>query len=104
MPWFGPIKFEGYSISYFRSGVTPKDGGEPRWHACVRLPSQTYKELKAFFLHRACHRSVDNLAVDFIRVPYSRFVPVRRQLLAIQRTVNDARSKMGYESISHVAL
>ena len=99
-----PIKFEGYSISYRRGGVTPAGGGQPKWHACVRIDPPTYKQLKAFFLERACHRSVENLAADFARVPYSRFAPVRRQLLTIQRSVNDARSRMGYESIPHSCL
>lgn len=88
-----PIKFEGYSISYRRAAITPKGGGQPKWHACVRIDPWTYRELKAFFLDRACHRSVENLANDFARVPYARFAPVRRQLLTIQRLVNKAARK-----------
>ena len=99
-----PIKFEGYSISYRRAGVTPTGGGKPKWHACVRIDPTTYKQLKAFFLERACHRSVDHLAADFARVPYARFAPIRRQLLTIQRSVNNARSKLGYEKIPASAL
>ncbi len=98
-----PIKFEGYSISYRRSGVTPT-GGRPKWHACVRIDPQTFKALKAFFLDRACQRSPENLAFDFSRVPYARFAPVRRQLLAIQRSVNSARARMNYVPIPHSAL
>ena len=99
-----PIKFEGYSISYRRSGVTPKGGGPPKWHACVRIDPPTYKQLKAFFRDRACHRSVENLATDFARVPYARYAPVRRQLLTILRAVNEARARMGYELVPHSAL
>ena len=99
-----PIKFEGYSISYRRSGITPAGGGQPKWHACVRIDPQTYKQLKAFFLDRACHRSVENLAADFARVPYSRFAPIRRQLLTIHKSVNEARCRMGFEPIPHTAL
>ena len=98
-----PIKFEGYSISYRRSGITPL-GGQPKWHACVRIDPWTYKALKAFFLSRACHRSLENLAADFARVPYSRFAPIRRQLLTIQKAVNDARARNGYEPVPHFAL
>ncbi len=36
-----PIKFNGYSISYRRSGVTPKGGASPKWHSCVRIDPQT---------------------------------------------------------------
>lgn len=94
-----PIKFEGYSISYRRAGVTPKGGGDPKWHACVRIDPWTYRELKAFLLERACHRSAENLAKDFARIPYARFAPIRRQLLTIHREVNKARSQRGYESL-----
>lgn len=99
-----PIKFEGYSISYRRSGVSPKGGADPKWHASVRIDSWTYRELKAFFLGRAVHRTAESLCRDFARVPYARFAPVRRQLLTIQRMVNKARSKMGFEEIPVSAL
>jgi hypothetical protein len=99
-----PIKFEGYSISYRRAGVTPAGGGNPKWHACVRIDPHTYKQLKAFFLDRACHRSTENLSADFARVPYTRFAPVRRQLLTIIRAANEARSRIGYEPVPHTAL
>ena len=98
-----PIRFEGYSISYRRSGITPV-GGRTRWHSCVRIDPQTYKQLKSFFVERACHRSAENLADDFARVPYARFAPVRRQLLTIQKVVNEARAGVGYELIPHTAL
>ncbi len=99
-----PIRFEGYSISYRRSGVMPTGGGPPKWHASVRIDVETYRDLKAFFLERACHRSVENLAIDFARVPYSRYAPVRRQLLKLLRVVNDARTRIGYEPVPHSAL
>ena len=99
-----PIQFEGYSISYRRSGVTPSGGGPVKWHSCVRIDPPTYRELKAFLLDRACHRSADNLAVDFTRIPYARFAPVRRQLLTLLRTVNKARAKNGFAPIPHTAI
>lgn len=99
-----PIKFEGYSISYRRSGLTPKGGGDPKWHACVRIDNATYRELKAFFLARATHRSVENLSADFARVPFARYAPIRRQLLTIHRAVNKARERTGYETIPMTAL
>lgn len=99
-----PIKFEGYAISYRRAGYTPKGDGEAKWHACVRIDRWTYRNLKAFFLERACHRSAENLARDFGRVPYARYAPVRRQLLNILRAVNDARARMGYDPLPHSAL
>ncbi|MDA7979485.1 MAG: hypothetical protein MPJ50_12035 [Pirellulales bacterium] len=99
-----PIKFEGYSISYRRSGVTPKGGGPPKWHACVRIDQETYRDLKAFFLERACHRSIENLARDFAKVPYARYAPVRRQLLALLRQVNTARARTGFQPVPTSAL
>jgi hypothetical protein len=99
-----PIKFEGYSLSYRRSGLTPKGGASPKWHACVRIDKPTYMQLKNLFLSRACHRSVESLATDFARVPYARYAPVRRQLLTILRATNEARARQGYELVPHSAL
>ncbi|NOY28963.1 MAG: hypothetical protein GXP28_01945 [Planctomycetes bacterium] len=55
-------------------------------------------------MERACHRSIENLAIDFARVPYARYAPVRRQLLKLLRTVNEARARTGFEPIPHSAL
>lgn len=99
-----PIRFEGYSLSYRRGGATPKGGGEPKWHACVRIEPTTYKEIKAFFLKRACHRSVENLSEDFRRIPFARYAPIRRQLLHVHRAVNRARTQMGYDPVPVSAL
>lgn len=99
-----PIRYEGYSISYRRCGLTPAGGGEPKWRSCVRIDNETFRDLKAFFLERACHRSVENLAADFGRVPYARYAPVRRQLLKLLRLVNEARSRQGYERLTPDAL
>jgi len=99
-----PIKFEGYSISYRRAGVTPTGGRQPKWHACVRIDIATYRQLKAYFLDRACHRSSENLAADFARVPFARYAPVRRQLLTIARATNKARARQGYSQLPYTAL
>lgn len=99
-----PIHFEGYSLSYRRGGVTPKGGNEPKWHACVRIEPTTYKELKAYFLKRACHRTAEHLAEDFRKIPYARYAPIRRQLLNIHRAVNRARGQAGFELIPVSAL
>jgi hypothetical protein len=99
-----PIKFEGYSISQRRCGITPRGGGEPRWRSCVRIDKPTYKQLKAYMLERATHRSLDHLRRDFACIPYARYAPIRRQLLHILRAVNDARARVGYEPVPHSAL
>jgi hypothetical protein len=84
--------------------VTPKGGGPPKWHTHVQIDAPTYKQLKAFFLDRAVHRSVENLSADFGRVPFARYAPVRRQLLNILRAVNDKRARMGYKRVPYSAL
>mgnify|MGYP006908206408 CR=1 FL=1 len=99
-----PIKFEGYSISYRRAGVTPTGGGQAKWHACVRIDMATYRQLKAYFLDRACHRSSENLATDFARVPFARYAQVRRQLLTIARATNNARARRGYSTLPYTVL
>lgn len=95
-----PIKFEGYSISYRRSGVTPEGGGPVKWHSCVRIDPWTYRELRAFLVERACRSSVENLTKDFANVPFARFAPVRRQLLGVLRAVNAARGRQGFPPLS----
>ena len=94
-----PIRFEGYSISYRRAGVTPAGGAAPKWHACVRIDPTTYQQLKSYFLMRASHRSVKNLTEDFQRIPFARYAPVRRQLLNIHRAVNQTRHQAGFEPV-----
>ena len=99
-----PIRFEGYSISYRRCGVTPAGGGSPTWRSSVRIDNDTYRGLKAFFLERACHRCVESLATDFARVPYARYAPVRRQLLKLLSIVNEARARTGFDPVPDSAL
>ena len=99
-----PIRFMGYSISYRRAGVTPKGAAGPKWHAHVRIDARTYLGLKAHFLDQACHRSPENLAHEFARIPFARYAPIRRQLLTLLRQVNDARDRMGYERLPHTVL
>jgi hypothetical protein len=99
-----PIKFEGYSISYRRSGITPKGGGPVKWHAHVRIDGPTYRQLKSVFLERACHRSAKNLALDFYGLPFEGYAPIRRQFLKILKSVNEARQRLGYTTIPHKVL
>lgn len=99
-----PIRFEGYSISYRRAGMTPRGGAAPKWHACVRIDATTYQQLKAYFLMRAAHRKLATLTEDFRRIPFARYAPIRRQLLNILRTVNHVRRQAGYEIVPASAL
>ncbi|MEZ6077697.1 MAG: hypothetical protein R3C56_19125 [Pirellulaceae bacterium] len=99
-----PIKFNGYSISYRRSGQTPKGGTDPKWHSCVRIDNKTYRELKTFFLHYATSRSSEWLAQEFASLPFARYAPIRRQLLTVLRSTNRIRENAGYVAIPVAAL
>ncbi len=104
-----PVRFRGYSISYRRSGITPK-GADPKddsvrkWHAHVRIDEPTYRQLKTHFVNRACHRSPENLARELAAIPYARYATIRRQLLTLLKLMNEARKPMGYEPLPYSAL
>ena len=99
-----PIKFEGYSISYRRSGVAAEVGASVKWHAHVRIDARIYASLKAHFEAIAVHRTAEHLAQEFAAIPYARYAPVRRQLLNLLRLVNDRRKQQGYELLPYAAL
>lgn len=99
-----PIRFAGYAISYRRSGVAKTGGGEIKWHAHVRIDSETYAGLKAHFESIAVHRSADNLAQEFAAIPFARYAPIRRQLLNLLRRVNVRRKQHAYEPLPYSVL
>jgi len=94
-----PLRYCGYSISYRRGGRTRSGEPDAKWHAHVEIERRRYLELKARFLDLATHRSVDNLALAFYRLPFEPYAPVRRQLLNILRAVNRARRKAGFQPV-----
>jgi hypothetical protein len=87
-----PIRFYGYSISY--------RGGHPH----VRIEQGEYNRRKAYFVGRAVHRPVEELARELRQLPFEPYAPVRRQLLVIWRAVNQARQKMGREPVPKACL
>jgi hypothetical protein len=84
-----PIKFAGYSVSY-------RDG-----HPHVRIEQEEYKQMKAYFLDVAVHRSLVNLEQEFAQLNWEPYAPVRRQLLSILRAVNSARRQAGFEPVTN---
>lgn len=92
-----PLRVAGYSISY-RLGV------DRRYHVSVRIAPDEYLKLKCYLVGLARHRSVENLVVEFRRVPFEPYAPVRRQLLNILRAVNRVRHTAGYEAVPVSAL
>ncbi len=99
-----PIRFNGYSISYRRSGVTPAGGPTAKWHAHVRIDDDTYRRLRDRFVDLATHRTADTLANEFARIPFARYAPIRRQLLNILRAVNERRKQQNFELLPHSVL
>ena len=84
-----PLKFEGYSISY-------KHGADGKWHPSIRLHPDRYRELKAYFVDLATHRSAERLGIEFQALRAVPYAPVRRQLLDILRAVNRIRKEAGF--------
>lgn len=99
-----PIKYEGYSVSYRRGGRTRKGEVDAAWHAHVEIERETYKEWRDYFVDLATHRSVNNLALAFYGMPFEPYAPVRRQLLNIQRAVNEVRKTAGFDPLPKEAL
>lgn len=87
-----PIRVGGYAVS-FRQG---------RSH--VRLDDDRYRELKAYFLERAAHRTAAALAEELRALPFEPYAPVRRQLFIILRAVNRARRAAGFQPVPWTAL
>lgn len=94
-----PLKYGGYSISYRRGGRTQEGERDSRWHAHVEIERRRYLELKSWLIDRAVHRSVERLAMDFYRLPFEPYAPVRRQMLNLLRAVNRIRRRAGYQPI-----
>jgi hypothetical protein len=94
-----PLQYCGYSISYRRGGRRRSGEPDTKWHAHVEIERRRYLELKASMLELAVHRSVENLAMAFYRLPYEPYAPVRRQLLNLLRAVNRARRKAGFQPV-----
>ena len=94
-----PLQFHGYSISYRRGGRTRDGKPDHKWHAHVAIERRRYLELRDHFLELARHRSADNLALQFYRLPFEPYAPVRRQLLNLHRAVNQTRKRSGITTI-----
>ncbi len=99
-----PIRFAGYSISYRQSGIASQGGGPTKWHAHVRIDGPFYAAFKAHFASIAVHRTAENIAYEFAKVPFARYAPIRRQLLNLLRMVNAQRKQHSYELLHHNVL
>lgn len=94
-----PLQYCGYSISYRRGGRTRSGERDLKWHAHVEIERRRFLELKAWLLELAAHRSVDQLAIAFYKLPFEPYAPVRRQLLNLWRSVNRVRKRAGFQPV-----
>lgn len=99
-----PIKIGGYSVSYRRAGVQETGERGEKFCAHVRIDSEKYAQLKAYFTSLATHRTAENLSHEFKTLPFARYAPIRRQLLDLARMVNNKRKPHGFDPISYSSL
>lgn len=100
-----PLRIGDYSI-YVKQGNylkkhSPDDTPMPdgRWRVRVLIAREPYRELCAYFLSIACHRSAEAVGQMLYSLPYVPYAPVRKQLLKLLRLVNAERHTAGYEKI-----
>jgi len=99
-----PLKFAGYSISYRRGGRR-RDGGRDRgWHSHVEIDRRRFAELRAFLVEMAARWSTERLALEFYRLPFEPYAPVRRQMLLLLKAVNAQRKRAGLSPLPHTVL
>ncbi|MBX9787500.1 MAG: hypothetical protein K2Y37_01165 [Pirellulales bacterium] len=104
------IQFKGYSIGVKKGGfVRKKDRKEPahpdnKYRVRVQIAAKRYREMKAYFVDIATHRSVDALASELYNVPFEPYAPVRQQMLNILRLVNRVRKEASYELVPPTVL
>jgi hypothetical protein len=104
IPWIS-IKFAGHSISVAKGDYKPKrltNGAlvrDNKWHARVQISKDRYRDLKAYLLDLAPHRSAEYLAAELYCVPFEPYAPVRQQLLLLVRHINRRRESAQLEPI-----
>ena len=99
-----PIRFAGYSISYRRGNRRVDGTPDAKWHSHVEIDRQSFQQLQAWLVDRATRCSAEGLALEFYRIPFEPYAPVRRQMLRLLRIVNQARKQAGREPIPHAVL
>ena len=66
----------------------------------VQIARETHRDIRGHLLSLACHRSPENLAQEFWRIPFEPYAPIRRQLLNLLRLMNQQRQSAGFEKLS----
>ena len=101
------LLYGGYAVRYAQAGLKRssewKHPGmaerDPKRRGHVRIEQKIYRELRAYFLELAMHRSADKLRSEFWNVPFDAYQPVQWQLHTIRRVVNELRGKAGFELV-----
>ncbi|HMO83602.1 MAG TPA: hypothetical protein PKC18_01645 [Lacipirellulaceae bacterium] len=105
-----PVQIAGYSIYLKRGDLKKKRSKDEapvrddKWHARVLISRERYKELRAWLLDIACHRSAEGLAMEINSLPFEPYKPVWRQLRKLVRLVNKKRKAAGYSLVPMTAV
>ena len=117
-----PLRIEGYSLTvkrgdYLRkargvrtpnshqrsscettaaSSVARRDG---KMRSRVLIAREEYLSLLAWFEHRACRSSVEQLSQQLRLLPWEPYAPIRRQYLNLLRVINHKRHTAGLPGI-----
>jgi hypothetical protein len=100
-----PIQVGGYSLSVKRGNFLKKTASDTptapdgKYRVRVQIGRERYRELKAYFIDRACHRSVEKLVSELWTLPFEPYAPVRKQLLNLLRLMNAKRQQAGFAKI-----
>jgi len=87
-----PIEVFGYSVGYLAG------------HARVKITQHHYREIKAYFLEKAVHRSAETLGWELRKLPFEPYSLVRKQLFSIWKAVNEKRHLAGFTPLPYSCL
>jgi hypothetical protein len=105
-----PIVIGGYSLSVKQGGFLRKVSSDEKpvadgkMRVRVQIARQEYRDLRGYFLERACHRTVEALAKELFCIRYEPYAPIRRQQLNVLRLINKKRQQAGFEKIPTTVL
>lgn len=99
-----PLKYAGYSISYRRGNRTIDGKPDPKWHSHVEIDRAWLRRLQTWLVDMAGRYSTERVALELYQFPFEPYAPVRRQMLRLLRTVNQARKQAGREQLPYSVL
>ena len=66
----------------------------------MRIDQETFKDLKAYFIELAVHRSKEGIESQLRSLPFEPYAPVRSQFFTLIRHINHKRRSAGFEPVS----